>query len=381
MRLLEETKLEQFDRFREIARYALSDRATLLMRLRGDTSVWCAGGLYDQADSIEELLRQRDGSSVLPVCFRLDYDGFETRYWQSSWLVEIRGERILYFGDVDHGDISEWSDLDLDDFESDESESHTPGQWISAVQQIQTQIRANKIQKAVLSRQMTLYNPKSWDLESVIAKLLMHSSGTSVFAHQLDDGKPWIGASPEVLFQREGRQISVDSLAGTRQTILENNTFTAKDREEQEVVTEFLKSSLEPLCSHISVSPVSQRRADDLEHVYCQVQGVLRDDVNDDMILTALHPTPAVCGSPREEASRLIDKLEVLPRDLYSGVLGFSNGHQTTAVVALRCAQVSGHSARLFGGAGIVADSDPELEFAECGWKMEVMRRALLDLL
>jgi isochorismate synthase len=381
MRILDESRLEQFARLRELARYATADEATLLMRARDEAYAWCAGGVRAFGDSIDDLLGERDGSSVIPVCFRIDFDGTETFYWQPNWLIEARDERLLYFGTVPHGEIGEDYDFDPDETEAIESESHTLGQWTSAIQRIHAEIRAGRLNKAVLSRQMSLYNPQPWQIDHVLAKLLQHSTGTSVFAHQLYDNKVWIGASPEVLFQREGRQLIVDSLAGTRQTLIEDNSFTDKDRVEQKVVTDFLCDTLAPLCSHVSVSPSSVRRADDLEHVYNQVQGVLRDDVNDDEILAALHPTPAVCGSPRDMAAQLLEELEPAPRDLYSGVLGFSNGHQTTAIVALRCAQVQSRTARLFGGAGIVLDSNPDLEYSECGWKMEIMRRALTDLI
>ncbi|MCB1058886.1 MAG: chorismate-binding protein [Calditrichaeota bacterium] len=378
---MDESQLEQFAQLRELARYAVADEATLLMRVRGDSYSWCAGGVRAFGKSIKDLLSERDGSSVIPVCFRLDFDRNETFYWHPDWLVEARNERLLYFGTVPHGSIGEEIEFNPDETEAIESESHTPGQWTAAVQRIQAEIREQKLQKAVLSRQMSLYNPQPWQVDLVLAKLLHQSTGTSVFAHQLYDNKVWIGATPEILFQREGRQVTVDSLAGTRQTLLDDTAFSNKDHVEQKVVTDFLCETLSPLCSHVSVSPLTVRRADDLEHVYSQVQGVLRDGVNDDDVLEALHPTPAVCGSPRNEAALLLNELEPAPRDLYGGVLGFTNGHQTTAVVVLRCAQVQTRTARLFGGAGIVLDSDPEMEYSECGWKMEVMQRALTDLI
>lgn len=381
MNWIETTQLERKSRLRELARYATADVATLLIRPRDEQQAWCTGGIRHTGTSIQDLLRDRDGSSVIPICFRLNFDDNDNFYWQPSWLVEARDESLVYYGVIPHGEVAEEFEIEPDDAEPFEQESHTPGQWTNAVQKIQARIREGKLRKAVLSRQICLYNPEPWPIEAAIGRLLHDSTGTSVFAHQLHDQKVWIGASPEVLFQREGRQILVDSLAGTRQTILENNSFTEKDRAEQTVVTEFLCESLAPLCMHIAVSPITQRRADDLEHVYCQVQGVLRDEVTDDDVLAALHPTPAVCGSPRADAAKLLEELEPMPRELYSGVLGFSNGHQTTAIVALRCAAVYGLKALLFGGAGIVANSDADREFAECGWKMEIMRRALLDLL
>lgn len=381
MRFTEETHTERAARLRELARYVAADSATMLLRLRDEEHVWCAGGIGQSGDSVAELLVDRDGGSIIPVCFRLDYDLAVRSYWRPSWLVEMRNEHLSYYGNVPHGELGEEHDFEHSEPTSLEVEAFPMQHWHSAVAKIQEYITKGKLDKAVLSRQISLFSSEPWQVENVIARLLEQSTGTSVYAHKLHDEAIWLGATPEVLFHREGRKILVDSLAGTRQTILEDNSFTTKDKAEQSVVTEFLRSSLEPLCVHVSVSPLTERRADDLEHVYCQVQGVLRDDVNDDDILAVLHPTPAVCGSPRDFAAELLDELEPAPRDLYSGVLGFSNGHQTTAIVVLRCAQVKGRKARLYGGAGIVADSHAELEYSECGWKMEIMRRALLDLL
>lgn len=366
---------------RELARYTTADVATLLLRPRDEEFAWCAGGIAYSGSSIQDLLRDHDGSSLIPVCFRANFESGERFIWKPNWLVELDGDFLRYAGNVPQSSISEEIEIEPYDAEPLENESHTPGQWTAAIQRIHSEIRAGRLRKAVLSRRVCLFQPEPWPIDAVIARLLANSSGTSVFAHQLHDQRVWIGATPEVLYRRDGRQVRVDSLAGTRQTILDENLFTDKDRAEQSVVTEFVRESLSPLCVHIAVSPLSKRRADDLEHVYCEIQGVLHDDVTDDDLLDALHPTPAVCGSPRDAAAQLIEKLEPLPRELYSGVLGFSNGHHTTAIVALRCAAISGQRAVLFGGAGIVADSDADREYDECGWKMEIMRRALLDLL
>lgn len=380
MRFTEETQADRAARLHALAAFATADSATLLMQLRDDDFAWCAGGIGKSGSSLAGLLAERDGATAIPVCFRLDYDLTSRYYWQPKWMVELHGHHLEFFGDVPFDSVSEECEFEPNEFQPLEADAFPIQRWNFAVSRIKHCIAQDMLRKAVLSRQVSLFCAEPWQVEGILAALLAGSSGTTVFAHTMNDRKLWLGASPEVLFQREGRKILVDSLAGTKQTILESNSFSAKDREEQAVVTEFLRRALEPLCVHVSVSPLSERKADDLVHVYSQVHGVLRDDVNDDDILAALHPTPAVCGSPRDAAAALLEELEPMPRDLYSGVLGFSNGHQTTAIVVLRCAQVSGRKARLFGGAGIVAESNAELEYAECGWKMDIMRRALMDL-
>jgi len=95
-------------------------------------------------------------------------------------------------------------------------------------------------------------------------------------------------------------------------------------------------------------------------------------------LVAALHPTPAVCGSPRETAREALEYLEPIERGGYAGPLGWmdANGDGEWAI-ALRCAEITGSTARLYAGAGIVADSEPEAELDETERKF----RALLDAL
>ncbi|MCB9358177.1 MAG: chorismate-binding protein [Calditrichaeota bacterium] len=379
METLHLTKVGPRELLHEAAGRVTSDQATLLMRPRDEAQAWCAGGVAASGNSVHELLKLRDSSSIIPVCFRLDYDEALRYVWQPAWMVEVTGEAVRYSGEEIPGFSTLGSGAEFGSEPPIETDCFPLELWTPAVEKIREEIGAGFIRKAVLSRQVELVGMQSWSVHELITRLLKHSTGTSVYAHAFRDDKIWLGATPEVLFQREGRMVKVDSLAGTRQTILEGNSFSAKDRAEQQVVTDFVKTCLEPLCEHLTVTPLGERRADELEHVYCQLVGVLKAGVTDDDLLAVLHPTPAVCGTPRDLASELIRELEPRPRELYSGVLGYSTGHTTLAVVVLRCAMLNENHARLYGGAGIVADSNAEQEYAECGWKMDVMRRVLLD--
>jgi menaquinone-specific isochorismate synthase len=96
-------------------------------------------------------------------------------------------------------------------------------------------------------------------------------------------------------------------------------------------------------------------------------------------MLERLHPTPAVGGSPADVAVPLIAQLEAFPRGLYGGALGWIDSHGGGEfVVGLRSALVDGSRARMYAGAGIVAGSSPEREFAETELKFEAMQDALL---
>ena len=95
-------------------------------------------------------------------------------------------------------------------------------------------------------------------------------------------------------------------------------------------------------------------------------------------VLAALHPTPAVCGLPRDSALSLLEREEPFERGWYSGPVGwFDSSGDGIFAPALRCAVAKGREWRLFAGAGIVGASDPALEWEETGIKFEPVLRAL----
>lgn len=114
-------------------------------------------------------------------------------------------------------------------------------------------------------------------------------------------------------------------------------------------------------------------------HLGTRIEGRLKDsDVPAALIAADLQPTPAVCGTPREAAAQLIAELEPRPRGHYAGAVGWTKGNGDGAFyVALRCAEVSGNTLRLFAGAGIVPGSDPQSERAETGAKFATFLNAL----
>ncbi|TMK77424.1 MAG: isochorismate synthase, partial [Actinobacteria bacterium] len=112
-------------------------------------------------------------------------------------------------------------------------------------------------------------------------------------------------------------------------------------------------------------------------HLATDIEGRLRDPLDALSLAALLHPTPAVCGTPREAALAAIKELEQIERALYAGIVGWMDaaGDGEWAVV-LRCAEMQGRIALLFAGAGIVADSDPEAELAETDAKFRSMLEA-----
>jgi isochorismate synthase len=220
----------------------------------------------------------------------------------------------------------------------------------------------------------------------VLERLSWQSPGSFLFAHHNRVGT-FLGASPERLFRVEERRIQTDSLAGTRalgRTTEETERLSGellrseKDRAEQDVVTRFLTDALLSYCEHVSAdAEPSVIRTSALQHLHSRVSGDLRTGASLDDLLSALHPTPAVCGLPREAARSLIQNLEYTPRGLYAGAVGYVDIKSAEFAVAIRSALVRENRVHLFAGAGIVDGSDPASEWLETAHKLTPMLRAL----
>ena len=136
---------------------------------------------------------------------------------------------------------------------------------------------------------------------------------------------------------------------------------------------------LAPIAEELNVPQVpSLLQTPQLWHLATPIDGVLKEGLTCLDGARAIHPTPAICGAPTEKALQLIRELESFERRYFGGLVGYmdAEGNGEWALV-LRCAQVSPDEAVLYAGAGIVAESDPELEHTETGTKLGSFGRAL----
>ena len=200
-----------------------------------------------------------------------------------------------------------------------------------------------------------------------------------------------IGATPELLIRQAGRQVSALVLAGTAprggdpaedEALGAGLLASAKDTEEHAYAVASMRDALGPLCDALEVEArPALLKLPNLHHLGTWVRGTLAPSSAPRSALglaAAVHPTAAVCGTPTGAAFELIRELEHMDRERYAGPVGWvdaeGNGEWG---IALRCAQLSGRTARLFAGCGIVAGSDPAAELAEAQVKFRPMRGAL----
>lgn len=194
----------------------------------------------------------------------------------------------------------------------------------------------------------------------------------------------WLGATPEVLVKIKGEEFTTMALAGTQPHIDSMNaSWGTKEIEEQAMVTNYVLEELSTVITDIKHSKTYTHRAGTLLHLRTDIIGTLyhgKSTIND--IISALHPTPAVCGVPKKEATSFILENEGYDRTYYTGFLGELNWDQEGKVesnlfVNLRCMEIKNDHAILYVGGGITKDSDPDKEWEETVRKTATMKKVL----
>ncbi len=265
-----------------------------------------------------------------------------------------------------------------------------PVTWCAAVAAAVRRIDDGELAKVVLARDLLVTADVPLDARRLLDRLAARFPDCWTFAV---DGL--LGATPELLLRRTGRQLSSRVLAGTapRGAGADDERLAAallgsdKDRAEHALAVDSLVRALEPYCSDLAVpEEPSLLTLANVRHLATDVTGTQRRSGRRGAaslldLVAAVHPTAAVCGTPPDRAAALIGELEGMDRDRYAGPVGWLDARGDGEFgLALRCAQLSPDdpaSARLFAGCGIVAGSDPAAELAETQSKFAAFQAAL----
>jgi isochorismate synthase len=187
----------------------------------------------------------------------------------------------------------------------------------------------------------------------------------------------WLTATPETLLSGKGQEWHTIALAGTM-TYEEYLRWSDKNIREQRYVASYMTRQLEVFSNRIVEEGPRTARAGHLAHLRSDFHFMLDDESKVGALLQALHPTPAVCGLPKEDAFRFILQNEHHDRSYYSGFMGpfFVDG-QTNLFVTLRCMQLFHNGCRLYAGGGLLKESVEEQEWLETETKLDTMRHIL----
>lgn len=254
-------------------------------------------------------------------------------------------------------------------------------------------LRDGGLRKVVLARALDLEFDEDVSAQAILHNLAKDKAGAYTYAAGLPSGRALVGATPELLLSRIGEQVISHPHAGsaprsgdpvTDQENAESLAGSRKDHVEHAVLTEAIVETLRPFCRRLDVPREPELvSTPTMWHLGTVVTGELVDrDITALRLAAALHPTPAICGTPTEAARQLVGELEPFDRGYYAGAVGWmdSDGDGEWAV-SIRCAEVAERSLRLYAGGGIVPASDPKAELDETSAKFQTLLRAMgLDL-
>jgi menaquinone-specific isochorismate synthase len=260
-----------------------------------------------------------------------------------------------------------------------------PDDWCALVERATKMLAGGGMDKVVLARELTVTGDRPIDRLRVLDRLRRGYPDCHLVSV---DGL--VAASPELLVSRAGDVVRSHPMAGTTprsgdpatdQRLAASLLASSKDRQEHQITIDMVHDTLLGWCSYLDYeAEPSVVAVANVQHLATLVEGRLSRPAPSVLeLVAALHPTPAVAGSPRDDAVRWITEHEQLDRRRYAGTAGWTDARGNGAwAVTVRSAEIAGPVARVCAGVGVVPDSDPDAELAETSAKLEALLTALV---
>jgi menaquinone-specific isochorismate synthase len=257
-----------------------------------------------------------------------------------------------------------------------------------SVSSVLEKIKSGHLTKIVLADILDVKSYHPFNLFKSLNNLRQLHPNCYVFSTSNGKGQNFIGASPERLISIQNQQLITDALAGSaprgktpREDAENANKLinSTKEKHEHKLVLDFITQRLSQLGLFPQILSPRLRQLSNIQHLWTPISAVVPANVHPLKIVGQLHPTPAVAGAARDVACAEIRNYESFERGLYAAPLGWvdSSGN-CEFIVGIRSALIDGDRARLYAGAGIVAGSDPDKEFAEVQLKLQALLKALV---
>ncbi len=260
--------------------------------------------------------------------------------------------------------------------------------WQNTIRHSVEMIRQGGLKKVVMARPLQVSGNRPVDVPALLENLGKECPSCFRFMFEFTPGTAFAGATPERLVSVCGTKFTTAAIAGSirrgdfpaeDEALGEQLLESHKDQSEHSFVKHDIRTRLERLVAslHFDFAP-RLLRLPNIQHLWTHIEGSLYPNQSILDVVAALHPTPAVGGVPGEAAMRLIHRLEGFERGWYAGPVGWVDADGNgDFVVAIRSGLFRGGTATLFGGAGIVADSDPDKEWEETGLKIRFLLNAM----
>jgi menaquinone-specific isochorismate synthase len=259
--------------------------------------------------------------------------------------------------------------------------------WRAQVEAALERIAAGDLEKVALAQSLSVGLGGPFSLPDAVARLAARYPDCSTFAVDPPDCGTFFGATPERLVSLDGTRVETGALAGSvgrgetpeaDEALADELRESPKDAHEHAVVVDAIRDQLEPVAERVETGERSVRTLPSVQHLRTPIAADLDVEMHVLSLVRALHPTPAVGGLPPDVAKRTIRETETFDRGWYAAPVGWFDAEgDGSFAVGIRSALADGATARLFAGAGIVADSDPDAEWDE----VQLKYRPMLDLL
>ncbi|MDL2265184.1 isochorismate synthase [Parabacteroides sp. OttesenSCG-928-G07] len=242
-------------------------------------------------------------------------------------------------------------------------------------------LRDKEFDKLVLSRSSSFDLPGKFSLTDVFLKACKRYIRSYVFLYYTPQTGFWLGSTPEILLSGSGKEWHTVALAGTQplQQGKIPEIWDEKNRKEQQFVVDYIRTQLANFGIVVEETEAYAIRAGELSHLKSDFRFMLPDNQTLGDLLAVLHPTPAVCGLPKDSAYRFILDNEGYNRRYYSGFIGILNPEEKSDIyVNLRCMQIEEKHLTLYAGGGLLASSVLEDEWMEIEDKMATMQALIV---
>ncbi|MGU3375952.1 chorismate-binding protein [Chryseobacterium sp. M5A1_1a] len=248
-------------------------------------------------------------------------------------------------------------------------------EYSNNLQQVIEVIKENNLPKLVYSRRKIFTDFNVIDYKKSFNNLC--TSYPNAFRYLFNDGEnAWMGAFSEALgkFNKTTHEFETMALAGTLPVLEE---WSEKEIEEQKPVTSYIQNILKNYSDKVQQSDTYDHISGNIKHLRTDFKTTIKPE-DLDQIIQDLHPTPAVCGIPKDFCNENIRKYEKFPREYYAGYIKVETEESILYFVNLRCARLYKDSVHVFVGGGITAQSNPEKEWTETELKSEAILKNLV---
>jgi menaquinone-specific isochorismate synthase len=317
-----------------------------------------------------ELARHRGGDTTLALNLVRDAQG----HWPSLHLEQLVASGPFYVPPSLPSVLGRKNEPDA-------------AAWSAAVERALAAIQSGEIAKVVLARRALLLLSAPADPLALLHGIRRESGPCFQFCGSHGAGFAFVGASPERLYRRSGRQLTSEAVAGTRprgknadeDARLESDLLhSTKEEQEHRLVRDRIVHDLTALSREVrSLAAPEILKLGRVQHLRTPICAELKPETSDAELLACLHPTPATAGEPVEAALRLLGQWEAFDRGWYAGPVGWVARDAAEFAVALRCGLVAQSNLILFAGAGIVLGSKAAAEAEEIENKLALFLRLL----